>query len=240
MTVLNFTLVMTMLAATGCATVLREGQWRSTPPQAACVVTLTDGEGSTRERRYDAAGHLLFGTTGGRLERTGFEWLHWQDDRVVAIETFSQTPEEGDEPARREIERMDLRYERGLLTRIETTTQAYVGPPPSETGMAPPSGPWMADEGSVIVQEFVRDGKRLTAVAKAHRLVTPLDGFDRLEYVDGRVVRKVRVAPPLRKLFGDDRDREEAISRRLPTTMPEGSSTTGDVTSPTRMAVKRP
>jgi YD repeat-containing protein len=129
--------MLAVIAIAACTRPLAPGEWREQVPRAPCEVHIvdTDGNGSfDRIQRYDAGGHLVFGTTRLSYDGRGREYLTWDGPRLVRADSYDereggQEPcdlEGGcDEPATRTIARMTLDYDGDRLTRTDRTDHEF-------------------------------------------------------------------------------------------------------------------
>ncbi len=125
------TLLLVTIAA--CTRPLAPGEWREHVPQAPCEVhsIYTDGMGPfAHVQRYDAAGHLVFGTTRLTYDGSGGEYLTWDGPELVRVDSYyaqgfrrGDCAVEGgcDEPAARTIDHTSLAYEQGRLVGTDRT-----------------------------------------------------------------------------------------------------------------------
>jgi YD repeat-containing protein len=121
----------------GCARPLAPDEWRETVPDAPCDVNIVniDGMGAfERVARYDAAGHIIFGTTQLTYDGRGREYFRWDGPRLVHVDSYyDQDARRGDcdveggcdEPATRTIDEMTLRYDGARLVGTDRTTLVF-------------------------------------------------------------------------------------------------------------------
>ncbi|HEY3806830.1 MAG TPA: RHS repeat domain-containing protein [Kofleriaceae bacterium] len=125
------------LMVAGCARPLAPDEWRETVPDAPCDVNIVniDGMGAfERVARYDAAGHIIFGTTQLTYDGRGREYFRWDGPRLVHVDSYyDQDARRGDcdveggcdEPATRTIDEMTLRYDGARLVGTDRTTLVF-------------------------------------------------------------------------------------------------------------------